>query len=166
MNRPKETGGLVWRRRANPFALTLLAPGLAVSTTTRADVVIPAAGSITLAGGEIRVGCADLVVAGVLSLDTGRLSNLRDITVQPGGVLNGNAGAITLSGELSVLPGGTYNPGQASLSYDTLCKSSAVAAPIPAAGTVGLIALALAMALLAAFSLKMSKRSHNEHPGA
>lgn len=166
MNRQSRTGQSADRKDSRPMALALLAPGIAVSTATLADVIIPATGSIALAGGEIHAGCTNLSIAGVMSLDTGRLATLRDITVQPGGALNGNSGAITLSGEFSVLTGATYSPGQASLSYDTLCKSSAVAAPIPAAGAEGLIALALAMVLLAAISLRNFKRRQNQHPGA
>jgi len=166
MNRPNEKNRPAGPRRIKALALMPLAPGLAAGTATGADVIIPATSSIALAGGEIRAGCADVIIAGVLSLDTGTLANARDITVQPGGVLNGNAGSITLSRNFSVLPGATYTPGQASLSYDTLCKASVEAAPIPAAGTEGLIALAMAMALLAAFSLNNLKRRQNQHPGA
>jgi hypothetical protein len=67
----------------------------------RADLLVPANSAITVANGVMDLGCADITVAGTLNLISGKITNVRSLTIQSGGRINGDAGAIELSGNWS-----------------------------------------------------------------
>jgi hypothetical protein len=141
------------QRKRACIAFALMLGSLAVAPLARADVVIPAAGSMSLDAGTTEAACTDLIVAGTLNLDSGAFVNLRDVIVQPGGVLNGDTGAIVLSRNFTVLPGGQYNADRSTVTYDTTCGSGRLPAPIPTPtlGSGMLIALSAMLATLTIF---------------
>ncbi len=69
--------------------------------TARAELLVPANSAITFANGVVDMGCADITVAGTLNLISGKITNVRSLTIQLGGRINGDAGAIELSGNWS-----------------------------------------------------------------
>jgi hypothetical protein len=76
-----------------------------------ADLLVPAGGSMSLAGGVVDLVCTDVIVGGTLDLGGGRLDNVRSVTIQAGGnIALGTAGTITLAGDWSN-GGGSLNPG-------------------------------------------------------
>lgn len=83
---------------------------LVLVTPARADIVVPAGGSVNLAGGVADLACTDVIVSGALDLGGGRLDNVRSVSIQAGGsIAMGTAGTITLAGDWS--NAGTLNPG-------------------------------------------------------
>ncbi len=86
------------------------------SLLVRADVVVPVAGSVNLAGGTLDLACSDVIVGGTLDLAGGRLNNVRNVTVQTGGTIAlGTGGLITLAGDWS--NAGTLNAGTGSVNF-------------------------------------------------
>ena len=97
------------RTRELLVAIVTLA-SMGVVLPAHADLSIPTGGSFNLAGGSVDLGCSDIIVGGTLDLAGGRLTNVRNVSIQSGGTITlGAAGAVSLSGNWS--NAGTFNPG-------------------------------------------------------
>ena len=84
-----------WRRCAFSLALGMLV------SSAHADLVIPSGGSLALNVGSSDLGCTDLIVAGTLSVDSGSVTGIRNVTIQPGGSITVTGGTLSLSGDWS-----------------------------------------------------------------
>jgi len=80
------------------LAVLLVCAGHAV-----AQVTIPPASAIQLAGGKLNLNGADLQISGTLSIGPGLVTNANNITIAAGGLLDAGSGAINLSGNWSDL---------------------------------------------------------------
>lgn len=69
-----------------------------LSGFARADLVIPVGGSTSLNGGGMDLGCTDLIVAGTLQVDSGSITGIRSVDIQPGGSITVTTGTLSLSG--------------------------------------------------------------------
>ena len=69
-------------------------------------ISIAAGSQISLGAGNITAGCGDLTVAGVLNLNSGSVSLIDNVSINPG-TINGGSGALSLSGDWS--NAGTFN---------------------------------------------------------
>lgn len=88
---------------------------LGLTGAARADLVVPASGSVALGGGTLDLACTDVIVAGTLDLGGGSLSNVRSVVIQAGGVVSVGGGSISLSGDWS--NAGTLNAGTGTVSF-------------------------------------------------
>jgi hypothetical protein len=79
-------------------AVLLVCAGHAV-----AQITIPAASAIQLAGGKLNLNGADLQISGTLSVGPGLVTNANNISIAAGGLLDAGSGAINLSGNWSDL---------------------------------------------------------------
>ncbi len=85
-----------WRRRLTPLMVGCLIAAHAGSV--QADLVIPASSSYALGGGTLDLGCTDLLVSGALSVDSGAITGIRNVSIAPGGSVNVTSGSVSLSG--------------------------------------------------------------------
>ncbi len=77
----------------------LCTAGIALfAANAHADIVIPTGGTMALNGAIVDLACSDVSVAGSLSLDSGQLINVRNLSIGAGGTINAGTGSITLSG--------------------------------------------------------------------
>lgn len=92
---------------------------LLIATVAFGDIIVPAGGSFSLAGGAMDLGCTDVIVAGNLQVGSGLVTNVRNVTIQagtpPDGTLDGGSGSITLAGNWS--NSGTFIPGTSSVFF-------------------------------------------------
>lgn len=72
-----------------------------LSAFSQADLVIPSGGSYALNGGTTDLGCTDVVVAGTLQIDSGSMTGVRNVNIQPGGSVTVTTGTLSLSGDWS-----------------------------------------------------------------
>ena len=78
-----------------------------ISCAASAQGIMVSAGSvISLGAGSITAGCGDLTVAGTLNLDSGSVSLIDSVAINPG-TINGGSGALSLSGDWT--NAGTFN---------------------------------------------------------
>lgn len=85
-----------------------------------ADFVVPPNAVINLSAGQFDLACTDLIVGGTLHMDTGSVTNIRHVTIQPGGVLDGSAGTIRLGGDWT--NGGQFTAGTSHVEFRDLCS--------------------------------------------
>jgi hypothetical protein len=83
--------------------------------TANADLNVPAGGSVALLGGSFDLGCSDVLVAGTLSLGGGALTNVRNLTIAPGGSIATGTGTITLAGNWTNL--GAFDAGTGAVRF-------------------------------------------------
>ena len=98
--------------------------GALIASAAQAQVAgihVPAGGQVQLAGGELRVGCADLSVAGVFNAGSGRVGILDSLLVDPGGQFA--LGSATLPTTSRTFSAGT---GRAELGDDCAASSRIV----------------------------------------
>jgi hypothetical protein len=92
---------------------------LLIATVAFGDIIVPAGGSFSLAGGAMDLGCTDVIVAGNLQIGSALVTNVRNVTIQagtpPDGTLDGGSGSITLAGNWS--NSGTFIPGTSSVFF-------------------------------------------------
>ena len=92
---------------------------LFLATDAYGTITVPAGGTLSLAGGAMSLGCTDLTVGGSLQVDSAFVTNVHNVTIQPGtspdGTLDGGSGSITLAGNWS--NGGTFIPGTSSIFF-------------------------------------------------
>ncbi|HKX55994.1 MAG TPA: hypothetical protein VJN01_07835, partial [Xanthomonadales bacterium] len=77
----------------------------------------------SLAAGTTDLGCGDLIVEGVLNLDSGTFNNVRAVVIQPGGTVNGGTGTINKSGILTNQ--GTFNEEDVQVNFIPDCAGAA-----------------------------------------
>jgi len=92
---------------------------LAFAVPARGDLVVPANATTDLAGGSMDLACTDVVVAGTLLVGSGALSNVRHVTIMPGGAIDAGSGTITLGGNWS--NSGTFTAGTSAVRFRDLC---------------------------------------------
>lgn len=68
-----------------------------------AQVTIPTASSLQLAGGKLNLGGSDLQVGGTLSVGTGSIVGANNISIAAGGLIDSGSGTINLFGNWSNL---------------------------------------------------------------
>ena len=73
------------------------------------ELTVGSGASVDLGTGSLDLGCADLTVAGTLSVGTSGFAQARDVTVDPAGVLNGNSATLQVAGDWD--NAGTFNAG-------------------------------------------------------
>jgi hypothetical protein len=93
----------------------LVASSLLLTSVARADLLVPAGGSVSLAAGTLDLGCSDIVIGGTLQVNSGTVINVRNVTIQAGGVIDGGVGTITLAGNWS--NSGSFVPGTSTVSF-------------------------------------------------
>lgn len=131
---------------------------LGLALPAAADYRVGAGATTFIAAGKLDLACTDLVVTGTLDLGSGAAFNIRDVIVQPGGTLVGGTSSIALSREFIVQPGGQYVAQDSRLQYDTACGPGRPS-PIPTLGDAMLAALALLLAGLGGFVLRVQTRT-------
>ncbi len=90
------------RSRAGGFAIALSALiAVGAAPYAEADLIVPANSSTTLSAGTLDLACTDLVVAGTLRVATGRVINVRNVSIRPGGTIDVGSGTIALGGNWS-----------------------------------------------------------------
>lgn len=82
-----------WIRRVGTVLLLLVAGGAA------ADVVVGGGATQTLPAGALDLGCTGLLVAGDMTIDTGRVSLAQSVSIAASGTLNAGAGIIQVGGD-------------------------------------------------------------------
>jgi hypothetical protein len=104
-------------------AISLMA---GVTPRAYADLHVSANSVTTLNAGEVDLACTDLIVAGTLRVTTGRVTNVRHVSIQPGGTIDGGSGTIALGGNWS--NAGSFVAGSANVHFRDLCglRSAAV----------------------------------------
>jgi hypothetical protein len=95
--------------------LVALAFAAISAAAVHADLVIPSGGSYALNGGSTDLGCTDLIVAGTLQVDSGSLTGIRNVAIQPGGSITATTGTLSLSGDWS--NAGTFTGGNSLVSF-------------------------------------------------
>ena len=105
----------VQRLRASALLSVFLFVGMATNNVAHADIVVPAAGSIALGGSSNDLGFTDVTVAGTLLLQNGSLSNVRNLTIAPGGSVVAGSGVITLSGNWN--NAGSFSAGTGAIQF-------------------------------------------------
>ena len=120
------------RLRRNLFVASALR-GVAIATAlfgtcVYADLVVPSGGSYALNGGSTDLGCTDLIVGGALSVDSGSIRGIRNVTIQSGGSVTVTSGSISLSGDWS--NAGSFGAGSGSVSFVDLAGCA------PTGGTI------------------------------
>jgi hypothetical protein len=80
-----------------------------------ADLVIPAGSSYALNGGSSDLACTDLIVAGALSVDSGSITGIRNVSIAAGGSITVTSGTLSLSGDWS--NAGTFSGGSGLVSF-------------------------------------------------
>jgi hypothetical protein len=105
--------------RATTTSLILL--GLAAPASA-GNLTIGTGSTVDLGTGSAALGCADLDVAGTLTVGTVGLSGARDVAINPGGVVNGNSGTLSLSGDWD--NAGTFNAGSSTVQMVDGCALS------------------------------------------
>jgi len=85
-----------------------------------ADLVVPSGGQSTTGGGQIDLGCTDVVVGGTLLVSSGGLVNVRHLTIQTGGTVDGGSGVIQLGGNWTNQ--GTFSAGTGTAQFRDLCS--------------------------------------------
>ncbi len=98
-------------------AAALCLPSLAQAQT----ITIANGAQWSLGAGSLNADCADLLVAGTLSIDSGSANEIRDVTINPG-VINGGSGTINLSGNWTNL--GTFNAQSGAVQITDGCSTT------------------------------------------
>lgn len=99
--------------------------GALIASAAQAQVAgihVPAGGQVQLAGGELRVGCADLSVAGVFNAGSGRVGILDSLLVDPGGQFALGSATLGMGGDL--LNAGTFSAGTGRAELGDDCAAS------------------------------------------
>jgi hypothetical protein len=104
-------------RKLTPWSSRLVALVCAsiFAVAAQADLVVPAGGSYALNGGSTDLGCTDVIVAGTLQVDSGSLTGVRSVAIQPGGSITATTGTLSLSGDWSNT--GTFTGGNGLVSF-------------------------------------------------
>ena len=104
-------------RRLRAFVLlsAFLFMSMAALNLARADIVVPAGGSIALGDSSNDLGFGDVTVAGTLLLQNGSLNGVRNLTIAPGGSLVAGSGVITLSGNWN--NAGSFSAGSGAIQF-------------------------------------------------
>lgn len=109
------------RSRAGGFVFALAAlVAVGAAPYAEADLIVPANSSTTLSAGTLDLACTDLVVAGTLRVATGRVINVRNVSIQPGGTIVVGSGTIALGGNWS--NSGTLAGGAGTVHFRDLCS--------------------------------------------
>ena len=109
-------------RRVRPlraYAAAALAAALIPLTSARADLIVPVGGTYTTNGGQTDLACTDVVVGGLLVVDSGSLVNVRHLTIQAGGTVVSTTGTIRLGGDWN--NAGTFVAGSGVVQFRDLC---------------------------------------------
>ena len=106
------------RRLAATFAV--MAGAVFAGGPANADFIVPPNAVINLNAGQLDLACTDLIVGGTMHVDTGSVTNIRHVTIQPGGVLDGGAGTIRLGGDWT--NGGLFTAGTSHVEFRDLCS--------------------------------------------
>jgi hypothetical protein len=68
----------------------------------------------------IDLACTDVVVSGTLQVNSGQLSNVRSLTINPGGAIDGGSGLIEVAGNWT--NSGTFIAGTGTVNFRDLCS--------------------------------------------
>lgn len=104
---------------------TGLLVGALIASAAQAQVAgihVPAGAQVQLDGGELRVGCVDLSVAGVFNADSGRVGVLDSLLVDPGGQFALGSATLGMGGDL--LNAGTFSAGSGRAEFGDDCAAS------------------------------------------
>ncbi len=84
------------------FGISAAAALVALAGAARAaDLTVGTGSTLDLGTGSLDAGCSDFLVGGTLALNAGSASQVRDLSIQPGGTLQGSAGSIEVAGNWS-----------------------------------------------------------------
>ena len=108
------------RRLVATFAVT--AGAVIAAGPANADFIVPPNAVINLNAGQVDLACTDLIVGGTLHVDTATVTNIRHVTIQPGGVLDGGAGTVRLGGDWT--NGGAFTAATSHVEFRDLCSLS------------------------------------------
>lgn len=109
------------RHRVAGYSLAcVFAVAIAAPTLARGISVSPGA-RFSVGEGSVRLGCGDLDIGGVFSVDAGSVSGIRDVSINPG-TLNGGSGLISLSGDWA--NAGTFNAQSGTVAIVDGCGSA------------------------------------------
>ena len=90
-----------------------------VAEHAKADLVVPAGATTSLASGVVDLACTDLVVSGTFQVQSGAVLNARNVTIQSGGVIDGGSGVIQLGGNWT--DSGSFAAGTGEVDFRDLC---------------------------------------------
>ena len=105
-------------------AVCLAAALLCGAETAWAQVAMPPASSLLLAGGKLDLGGADLQVGGAVAVGAGTIANANNISIAAGGLLDAGSGTIGLFGNWSDL--GNFIAGTSSVNFIDGSAASAI----------------------------------------
>lgn len=88
--------------------IAVLALGIASNLAHAQGITVEAGAMLSLGGGQVSLGCGDLVIAGQVLVGSGAASGIRNVNIA-GGALAGGTGAVSLSGDWS--NSGTFTAG-------------------------------------------------------
>jgi hypothetical protein len=108
------------RRLVVTFAV--LAGAAFAAAPAKADFIVPPNAVVNLNAGQVDLACTDLIVGGTLHVDTATMTNIRHVTIQPGGVLDGGAGTVRLGGDWT--NGGAFTAAASHVEFRDLCSLS------------------------------------------
>jgi hypothetical protein len=85
-----------------------------------ADLVVPSGSLTSIGPGVIDLACTDVVVSGTLQVNSGQLSNVRSVTINPGGAIDGGSALIEVGGNWT--NSGSFIAGTGTVNFRDLCS--------------------------------------------